>query len=203
MQTKGTHYILIDHENIKSLEMGDITELPVKVLIFFSGQSKRPSFEELKIIHKHAGKIRLIEIEGSGKNALDFHIAYYAGRIDVEDPEAFIHIITKDKGFDPLIAHLNSRLDHVKRLESVSQIHIFKKTTTPTANPKNQMEQAAEHLLKNPAKSRPRTRKRLASFINGRFGKKLSDIELDAIISELVKAGTLEIGDKEIVSYHV
>lgn len=40
---------------------------------------------------------KYIKIEGSGKNSLDFHISYYIGVLAKENPEAYFHIITKDK----------------------------------------------------------------------------------------------------------
>jgi hypothetical protein len=48
-----------------------------------------------------------VQMEGSGHNALDFHIAYYLGRLVVEYPEARFQIVSKDAGFDPMVAHLD------------------------------------------------------------------------------------------------
>jgi hypothetical protein len=36
-----------------------------------------------------------IKVAGAGRNALDFHIAYYIGRIASQAPEAFFHIISR------------------------------------------------------------------------------------------------------------
>src|SRR5688500_17723852 len=109
MATARTHYILIDHENIHSLDAGVIEGLAVKVIVFLGKQTTKLAVKDVERLLKHSGQIELITISGHGKNALDFHIAYYAGRITAEDPGASIHIISRDKGFDPLIAHLQSR----------------------------------------------------------------------------------------------
>ena len=42
-----------------------------------------------------------IQIDGHGKNALDFHIAFYIGRLAMESLGAFFHIISGDTGFGP------------------------------------------------------------------------------------------------------
>ena len=43
-----------------------------------------------------------VEIDGSGPNALDFHIAYYIGELATADPTGSFHVISKDKGSDPI-----------------------------------------------------------------------------------------------------
>src|SRR5690606_28957821 len=45
-------------------------------------------------------------ITGNGPNALDFHIAFYIGRLAHEYPVARFTIVSKDTGFDPLVKHL-------------------------------------------------------------------------------------------------
>jgi hypothetical protein len=47
-----------------------------------------------------------IQIVGSGKDALDFHIAFYIGKLAAEHPDATFTIVSKDTGFDPLRKHL-------------------------------------------------------------------------------------------------
>jgi len=41
-----------------------------------------------------------------------FTLAYYVGRAAVLDPSGFFHIISRDTGYDPLVAHLRS--NHVQ-----------------------------------------------------------------------------------------
>ena len=52
---------------------------------------------------------RVRDISGKGFNALDFHIAFHIGHLCAQDPNAFLHIISKDTGFGPPIAHLKER----------------------------------------------------------------------------------------------
>src|SRR5690606_40973713 len=50
-----------------------------------------------------------VRISGSGRNALDFHIAFHIGLIAAAERDVFFHVISKDSGFDPLITHLKGR----------------------------------------------------------------------------------------------
>jgi hypothetical protein len=42
-----------------------------------------------------------VQISGHGPNALDFHIAYYIGKLSSANPDGYFHIVSNDKGFDP------------------------------------------------------------------------------------------------------
>ena len=198
MDTKRQNYILIDHENINSLDLGEIGELAVKVFIFIGEQSKKLPVDEVEKLLEHSGKIKLVRMAGHGKNALDFHIAFYAGRISVEDPKAFIHIISRDKGFDPLIAHLKGANVLARRSEKVRDIPIFH----PPASTDERLQHVVKCLEKN-AKARPRKRKKLISSIAALFPNQPTDQEIGDLIAALEKAGKLVIDEKETVIYQL
>ncbi len=64
-------------------------------------------------------------LEAAGKNALDFHIAYYIGVLSSQEPTAFFHIISKDSGFDPLIKHLKDRKVIAQRSACIQLADLF------------------------------------------------------------------------------
>src|SRR3546814_10787787 len=103
-----TNYILIDYENVqpKNLALLEGDHFRVKVFIG-AALAKLPS-DLVAGMQALGSRAEYIRISGNGPNALDFHIAYYIGKIASEEPKAFFHIISKDTGFDPLIAHLKS-----------------------------------------------------------------------------------------------
>lgn len=70
----------------------------------------------------HSATVQLVKLKSSGKNALDFALAYYLGRAALADPTAWFHIISKDGGFDPLIDHLRARHIHVNRHVSCDEL---------------------------------------------------------------------------------
>ena len=64
----------------------------------------------------------LLTIQGSGRNALDFHIAYYIGRLGAEFPGAAFYVVSRDTGFDPLIHHLQGQGAECRRVPSLAEI---------------------------------------------------------------------------------
>jgi PIN domain len=101
-----TSHLLIDLENVQPENLSLLKGRHFKVKVFLgTNQSKlqRAMVLEMQALGESA---EYVEIEGRGKNALDFHIAYYLGRLSAENPKADFHVISGDKGFDPLISHL-------------------------------------------------------------------------------------------------
>ena len=105
----NANHVLIDFENVQPGNLGLLSEHQFKIHIFLgSNQSKIPV--ELAIaMQKLGGDAEYIRISGNGKNALDYHIAYYIGELATIEPKANFHIISKDTGFDPLITHLKAK----------------------------------------------------------------------------------------------
>ena len=91
-------YVYVDYEN-----MGNIKELvPIngKYFCFIGSNQKKLSanlvFATEEISVKEIS-VKWISIEGSGKNALDFHIAYYLG-VQSSEENITHYILSKDKG---------------------------------------------------------------------------------------------------------
>ena len=84
------------------------------MLFVGASQSKIPT--ELALSMQSFGdKAKYIRVTDSGKNALDFYIAYYLGTLVERDHEAYFHVISKDTGYDPLIKYLKSEKINVVR----------------------------------------------------------------------------------------
>ncbi len=102
-----TKYTFVDLENVHP------DKLPIaaneKVFVFV-GTGQKSIKKELVIPLQKLGKRgEYIEITGTGKNALDFHIAFYMGEIAAKDPDCELCIISNDTGYDPLIAHIKDK----------------------------------------------------------------------------------------------
>lgn len=111
--------LLVDFENLPKV---DLSALPEDVHVpFFFGASQRTVPKALfDAAMKLGDRFISIDIEGQGKNALDFHIAYYLGELLAASPAADCVILSRDKGFDPLVRHLAGRGFHVRRTDSVA-----------------------------------------------------------------------------------
>lgn len=126
------HYVLIDYENVqvKSLALLKGDQFRVRV---FLGKTNTKIHSELAIALQRLGeRAEYITLESSGANALDFHIAYYLGVLATTDPTAYFHIISKDKGFDPLIQHLKARAMHAARATSIEAMSGIESMTKPS-----------------------------------------------------------------------
>lgn len=177
-----TNYILIDFENVQPRNLEILANHPFKVLVFVGENQARVPFDLAAAMQVLGDKAKYIKISGNGQNALDFHIAFYVGQLSKQDPEAHFHIISKDKGFDPLIKHLKTRNIRVQRERDLAEIPVLRMPNTTSDDKK------IAAIVKNLAgrgQSRPRKVKTLANTINALFTRKLEENELMSLIQEL------------------
>ena len=192
-----SNYVLIDFENVHPKNLELLAEHPLKVYVFVGEYQAKIPFDladSMQLLGKDA---RYIRITGTGQNALDFHIAYYVGLLAANEPDASIYIISKDKGFDPLIRHLNSKKVHIQRRKDLGEISFLQLSKTTSVD-----EQIAA-IVKNlggRGQSRPRKVKTLQNAINSLFTKKLNPAELKALVKELQKRKLIVV-DQSNVSY--
>jgi len=182
-----TNYVLIDYENVQPRSLASlIGKQSFKVMLFVGANQAKVSFEVAESMQALGNDATYIKISGNGSNALDFHVAYYIGRIACEDPTAFFHIISKDAGFDPLIAHLKTKKILAARSSDVGDIPLLKAANSKTLTEK--VEVVVANLRPRGA-SRPRTVRTLSSTVGSLFQKQLAEADVKAILAELVKNG--------------
>ena len=121
-----TNYILIDFESVQTGSFEQLTDERFKEKVFVGASQAKLPFEVAESLQQLGSRAEYIRISGHGPNALDFHIAYYIGRLAAEEPSAYFHIISRDTGFDPLIQHLRSKKIFAGRVESIADIPIVK-----------------------------------------------------------------------------
>ena len=190
-----TNYVLIDFENVlpKNLEL--LTRHPFTVLVFVGANQAKVPYELAEAMQKLGDKARYIKISGNGKNALDFHIAFYIGQLASQEPEAYFHVISKDTGFDPLIEHMKGLKIRVQREKDLAEIPVLRLSTTKSSDEK------IAAIVKNLAgrgQSRPRKVKTLANTINSLFTQKLQEKELTAIIDSLQQKKYIVVKDGNV-----
>jgi hypothetical protein len=182
-----TNYVLVDYENVQPKSLAALVgDQPFKVLLFVGASQAKVTFEVAESMQALGANASYIKISGNGSNALDFHVAFYIGRIACEDPTAFFHIISKDAGFDPLIGHLKTKKIFAARHKGVVDIPLLKAANTKTLTEK--VDVVVVNLRQQKA-SRPRTVKTLSSTIGSFFQKQLAEGDIKAILAELAKAG--------------
>lgn len=177
-----TNYVLIDYESVQPTSVAVLEQEFFKVIIFVGERQAKVSIDVASSLQRLGPKATYIKMAGSGPNALDFHIAFYIGQLAAVEPDAYFHIISKDTGFDPLIAHLKDKKILAARSKDVADIPIIK-----LSNAKTSAERCAAILanLRQRGASRPRTVKTLSSTINSLFQKSLSEGEIVALLQGL------------------
>ncbi|WP_240745905.1 PIN domain-containing protein [Cupriavidus oxalaticus] len=97
--------MLVDFENVQSIDFARLGDARLTV---FAGESQRKVPIELAMgLHALGDKARWVRASGAGPNALDFHIAFELGRMVEAGEKGPVVVLSKDKGFDPLLAWLN------------------------------------------------------------------------------------------------
>jgi len=193
-----TNYIMIDMENVIPDNLELLDQEWVRVFLFVGKNQTKLPISMVKAVHRLGSRAQYVEMSGTGHNALDFHIAFYIGRIAATDKDAFFHIISKDTGFDPLIAHLKKEhvfADRVTKPEEIPALVQVKIASKPFAE---KISFVKERLLK-PNANRPRTRKTLTSYIAAMFLKAISEADITGIIEGLFNDDSIRENGKRLV----
>lgn len=111
--------LFIDYENVTQVRLTDLQKPNLKIFIFVGCAQVKIPFELVREAHLLGEAVEWIGVEGSGANALDFHIVFYLGQISLQSPHANYVILSRDRGFDPLIQHLAKRGISCRRIDSL------------------------------------------------------------------------------------
>ena len=179
--------LLIDYENIQELsKINNLNNVEVKVFVGLN-QTKIPV--DIVINTQKLGlDLQWIKINGQGKNALDFHIAFYLGFAMKEDKFSNYYVLSKDGGYDPLITHLKSvHKKKARRITNIGQLTDKQMATKMTSD----MTKLVDHLKKIQGNSRPKKKKTLVGFAMSAFSNKKSIDEVDEVIESLFMLGKL------------
>ena len=203
------NHVFLDFENVQQIDVSMIGAKSVNFTLLLGAKQTKLDAGLVEKLMEHAASVHLVRLASSGKNALDFALAYYVGRAVSAAPGAFIHIVSKDTGFDPLVEHLRSRHIHAHRHDSFATLTFSgtarAATVAPKAEPAAQEEplnRILEHLRKNVA-NRPKKKKTLLSHLKSQLGKNATDADAAGLLEKLQQAGHVRIGDKEVVTYQV
>lgn len=195
----AANFILVDFENVRPMNLELLAKHPVQVYVFVGANQAKVPFDLAMTLQELGERGKYIKIDGSGRNALDFHIAYYVGELAARHPDAYFHVISKDTGFDPLIRHLRARKIRIQRQKDLAEVPALGMSTGASN------EEKITAIVKNleaRAHARPRKVRTLANAINSLFSRKLDEAELTDLVNELKQRKLISVsGDK--VAYHL
>lgn len=188
-----TRIILIDLENVQPNDLSRLAGLPVVIRVLLGPSQAKISLSLVAALQPFGDAVQYIQLQNSGKNALDFHLAFYLGRLSCEYPDALFYIISKDTGFDPLVKHLGSLRIACRRLEGIERVpaNITAKPSEPA--PQDNIARAQAYLIKC-GKAKPKKVSTLRSALKVQLGGSLAEAEIDAVVDRLRAARVFEEG---------
>jgi len=190
-----TNIVLIDLESVQPESLAALERDHFKVFVFVGANQTKVPTGIATAIQRMGSNGEYVIISGNGKNALDFHICFYIGQLVAQDPSAYFHVISKDRGFDPLIHYLKSKKIFCARSASIDDIPLVK-----ASNKKSPGERAQLFIekLRQPRVTRPRTIKTLSSTIADYFRKQITDAEIEAVIVSMQKSGFISVAGSKV-----
>ena len=144
--------LLVDYENVQQVDFGRLDE-DFQVMVFVGASQKSVPIDMVACTQKLGNRVEWHRVEGNGSNALDFYIACQLGRVIETTPGMQCIVLSKDKGFDPLLRYLNRSGLKCRRINSLLELDP-KSASTEEPNYKRVL----ELLSKTNKKSRPRKR---------------------------------------------
>ena len=191
------NYIFIDFENVQPTSFEFPEDYPFSVFVFVGANQTKIPIELATSMQGLGEKAEYIVISGSGKNALDFHITFYLGKLYEKDPEGYFHIITKDTGFDILIKHLREKKTLINRYNNISEIPALKQSNCETLPIHTKINLIVDYLIKR-GNAKPRKVETLSNTINSICERSLNSNQLDTIIKAMAKEKLIVIDGAKI-----
>ena len=177
--------LLIDYENIQNINLEQIKKTDYRVFVFIGASQNKIPFSLVEAAQNFGNKLEWVKIDGNGPNALDFHIAYFLGSRIERDRDSEYVILSKDKGFDPLVRYINKQNVKCRRINSIIEI------SEPRGSRDHSEEytKVLENLKKIEKAKRPRKRNTLKKHVRTVIGKPLTEEVYNEIIDQLFIKG--------------
>jgi hypothetical protein len=222
------HHIFVDFENVREADLDLLDGHSAALTLVLGKQQKSLPLGLVEALRRlPPEQVKLVQSQVQGRNSLDFVLACLVGRAVERQPGLAVHIVSKDKGFDALIAHLQERGVPASRHDSLTGVPVLREKsgrvgggsqkTAPAAAGKppaakappalkavpsldDRIARIAERLAKNKS-NRPKKKATLLSHIQGQFGGRLRPDEVEATFNGLVDRGAVTVEPTGHVGY--
>lgn len=176
------HHVFVDFENTQPDLPGSLNPEGACFHIFFGAtlRSRTLIGKESAYLRQFGPRSTTIRIAAPGPSALDFHIAFYVGRVTASDPRASISIISNDKGFDPLVLHLRQSgvpATRAPSLESLPVVLLVQSLSTP---------ERVQWVLPQLTPAMGGNEKKLTRSLHRLFRRCLSEAEIETVRRSVV-----------------
>jgi hypothetical protein len=184
-----TNHVLIDYENVQPEVAEALSSEVFQVWVFVGAQQAKVKFDLVELVQRKGRAAKIIRISATGRDALDFHISYYLGKLSQEFPDDFFHVISNDTGLDPLLSHLTEKGVRAARWKSVSDVPIVKVPAETGEDEK--LSRILEFLVRR-GSQRPASWKTLIGSTSAIFQPKLGELETERLLKILEANGVYE-----------
>ena len=172
-------YLYIDYENVQDVKV-DVIKKTIKVTIIVGKDQTNVPIDLVQKTQPFGNAVEWIRVNGKGRNALDFFIAFFLGKDVAADRGKSFIIYSKDTGYDPLINHLKKSGIKAKRIVSFQELCQNKAIKIDEVG----IKKVKESLEKVAANKRPKKRSSLTGFIIALL-KGTPKQDIDNIIEDL------------------
>jgi len=222
-------HLLIDFENVQPQNLDKLPTENTHIWLFIGVLHKMLPISLVQSLLRFGERVHLVQLQKTGKNALDFYLSYYLGQITATDPNAKIGILSCDGGYDVLVEHIlkNHQAKGIVRLANIDEVQHQKITTEPpsallentpqpgtTLKPQQPLTsyfQAALVALRRPDAFRPSRLHNLQKNLRKHILRDLftdkteeeCERTTNAVINKLKAQNLISIDEQEAVSYHI
>ena len=153
-------YLLVDFENLQppAEHVAQIRGEDYRLWVFHGPHQNKFAAEMVVAWQPLGDQVRFIQSAKTGKNALDFHIAFCLGQAQQQDAIAELAatyiVVSKDSGFDPLFDYMRSLGCAVGKADSIPDALVLAaqlQLLQPNAGAKPAAKKAAKKSAKKPA----------------------------------------------------
>ncbi len=174
--------LFVAYENVQNIDLDFIKKEKLETIVFVGKSQKKIPFEIVQKAQRMGKLLTWHQIEGQGSNALDFHIAFLLGHLTATDvgKAAEYIILSKDKGFDPLLKYVQKERYNCRRINSLLELQKGKIDSSTD----KELDKAMDILRKIEKPKRPRNRNTLFKYIENILGDKAKKDEITTIIDK-------------------
>lgn len=158
--------LLVDFENVQQVDLKGLDD-SYQVVIFVGTNQRNIPFDLVTNAQELGGRIEWQRIGGEGRNALDFFIAYYLGRVMERPNRPECIVLSKDRGFEPLLKYLNAAGMTCRRINSMAELHLAH-AAAPTVRTQVQRPQVQRQPAQRPQVQRQPAQRQQAQRSEGR-----------------------------------
>jgi hypothetical protein len=113
--------LLVDYENVHKVDLSFLDD-SYRAIVFVGAKQNPPRAASKPNTAHRFRRVEFQRIAGEGKNALDFHIAFHLGRVFETKSDTVCIVISRDKGYDALLQHLNNNGLCCRRVDSFADL---------------------------------------------------------------------------------